>query len=422
MFIERSVARIRAVRTLFVLACLLPTLGLVGWSLYRRSSLYSDPLTAGWSQALGLAVTVESMQNVRPAVMRLREVGILNELGRPLARVSVAELEQRSDGVIVSLPTLLLDEAAVSEAARLSLAWLTEPVRFPAGGAVQVDALSWGRGEEQHPLGGFRVEYVVVDAGRAIRVRREPADADELRVRALAGSDGRRLEVELNCERGLPAELVAAATGGMPGFGDSATLRGSFRATADATRQGRFAWSGVGEAVVAGVDLSGLAAVVGQRAEGEGVLRIEALGLEAGRITSARFVLSAEDGAIGRGLLERLVTVFGCRLGPAGGAASVDRDWLAGPPVGFDEAALAVELTRTGLTLRPAGNPVAALVTVAGQSLLEAGSGSISYDRFAWLFAPNRQGVIPAAIPASEQAVEVLSHLPNALEAPESRF
>lgn len=422
MFVERSVARIRAVRTLFVLACLLPTVGLVGWALYRRSALYTDPLTAGWSQTLGLAVTVESMQNVRPAVMRLRDVGILDAAGRPLARLPAAELEQRSDGVIARLPSLALDAAAVAEAARFSLAWLTEPVRFPAGGVVQVDALSWGGGDEQQPLGGFRVEYVVVEAGRAIRVRREPADADELRVRALAGPDGPRLEVELNCERGLPAELVAAATGWMPGFGDSAALRGSFRATADVTRPGRSVWSGVGEAVVAGVDLAGLAAVVGQRAQGEGVLRIEALSLEAGRISSARFVLSAQDGAIGRGLLERLVTVFGCRLGPAAGAVPLDRDWLAGPPVGFDEAALAVDLTRTGLTLRPAGTAAAALITAAGQSLLEAGSGSISYDRFAWLFAPNRQGVIPAAIPASEQAVQVLSRLPIASEAPESRF
>ena len=422
MFVERSAAKIRAVRTLFVVACLLPTVGLVGWVWYRRSPIYADPLTAGWSRTLGLTVTADSLEHLRPNVIRLQEVAILDAATRPLTRLPEAELEQRADGVIARLPTVVLDAAAVAAAARFSVAWLTEPVRFPSGGVLQIDGLSWAAGSQQQPLGGFRIEYVIAEGGRAIRVRREPADADELRLRAVATSDGPRLEAELTCERGLPAELVAAATGWLPRLGPFATVRGNFRATAEEAQGGHATWSGDGEAVVVGVDLAGLAGVVGQRAQGEGVLRIEALTLEEGRITAARFLLSAEEGTLGRGLLERLVTVFDCRLGPAAGMVVADQEWLAGPPYPFDQADFAVDLTRAGMTLRSGGTARADLVTVAGQALLESAGGSISYERFAWLFAPYAKGMLPAAIPASEQAIEVLSHLPIASDAPQSRF
>ena len=115
MFVERSAAKIRAVRTLFVLACLLPTVGLVGWAWYRRSPLYADPLTAGWSRTLGLTVTAESLQHLRPHVMRLQEVAILDTAARPLTRLPEAELEQRADGVIARMPVApgdLVDEGA----------------------------------------------------------------------------------------------------------------------------------------------------------------------------------------------------------------------------------------------------------------------------------------------------------------------
>ena len=423
MFVERSAARIQLVRTIFVCACLLPTLGLIGWAAYRRTSLYADPLLGAWSRSLGLAVAAGSVEHVRPSVVRLRGISLTDGRQHPLAAVLEAELEERSQGTLVRLPALTLDAAGVRAVAALSLAWLTEPVRFPRGGVIRIDAFSWNADTRAQPQGGFHVEYVVADGGRAIRIRREPADRDELRLRAVAAPDGLRLEAELICERGLPADLVSAATGWMPTFGPSATIRGHLSASAAGAGGGTpMRWNGAGDGVVSGVDLAGMAAVAGQMARGEAVLRIESLALQEGRITAARFLLSAEEGEVSRTLLERMVTVFGCRLGAAAGPVTAWEEWLAGPPLAFDDTALAVELDRDGVTLQAVGMSATTLAAWGGRSLLEAGGARVSYDRFAWLFAPTAIGTIPATIPASPRAIEVLSRLPVAAEDPRGRF
>lgn len=424
MFVERSAARIQLVRTIFVCVCLLPTLGLVGWAAYRRSSLYADPLLGAWSRSLGLAVAADAVEHVRPSVVRLREITLTNGRQHPLAAVPMAELEERSQGTLVRLPALTLDANGVRTVAAVSLAWLTEPVRFPRGGVVRIDDFSWNTDTREQPQGGFRVEYVVADGGRAIRIRREPAESDELRLRAVAAQDGLRLEAELICERGLPADLVAAATGWMPTFGPSATIRGHLTASAAGEGSGTVAarWNGGGDGIVSGVDLAGMAAVAGQMARGEAVLRIENLAIEEGRITAARFLLSAEEGEVSRTLLERMVTVFGCRLGAAAGPVTAWEAWLAGPPLAFDDTSLAVELDRSGVTLQAVGMSATTLAAWGGRPLLEAGGVRVSYDRFAWLFAPTAIGTIPATIPASPRAIEVLSRLPMAADAPRGRF
>ena len=424
MFVERSAARIRLVRTLYVLACLLPTLGLVGWAVYRSSSLATDPLLAGWSRSLGFNVTAATIEHVRPAVLRLHDVAVEGMPLQSLVGVEVAEVETRSEGTLLRLPSLTLDAAGVSAVATLSLAWLTEPIRFPEGGVIEVEALAWRAAAKPVPLGGWRIEYVVAEGGRAIRIRREPADEDELRLRAVSSPGGPRLEAELRVTGGLPAPLLAAVTGWLPSFGPAAEVRGSLQASATAVPGDahRWRWQGVGEGLVTGVDLSELAAAAGQRCRGEGLLRIEDVAVEANRITAARWLLSADEGELGRGLVERLVTVFGCRLGEAAARDASGDDWLAGPPLVFDQAAVAVSLDRAGVILRSPGSSGSTLVRVGGQPLLEAAPDRIGFDRFAWLFAPAIPGVLPATIPASARAIEVLSRLPEVPETPAGRF
>ena len=424
MFVERSAARIRLVRTLFVLGCLLPTLGLAGWAVYRHSSAALDPLLAAWSQSVGFRVTVEGVERLRPSVVRLRDLVLEDANRRRVAAVAVAEIEERAEGTVLRLPKLSLDRFAVASFAAASRRWLMEPVRYPRGGVIGVDELSWRGADGERPLGGFRIEFVVVESGRAIRIRREPADDDELRLRAIRAADGLQFEADLICERGLPAELVAAASGWMPRFGSAATIRGRLRATAsggDAVSDSP-QWRGSGNGVVTGVDLVELAGVAGQVARGDAVLRIENLSLVDGRITAARFLLSAEEGSLGRGLLERMVTVLGCRFGPAGELQSARADWLAGPAFPFDQAAVAVEIDRSGVIVGAAGLGGATVVASAGQSLLEAAGERIPFERFAWLFAPTATGMVPATIPASPRALEVLSRLPIATEAAGGRF
>ena len=424
MFVERSAARIRLVRILFVLVCLLPTVGLVGWAAYRRSSLSRDSLLSAWSRTLGVAVTADSVENIRPAVMRLRNVALTTATNRFLLGVEVVEVETRDQGSLVRLPSLAIDQTGVTTLARLSLAWLTEAVRFPEGGVIEVDSLTWGAAGLPQPQGGFRIEFVVADTGRAIRIRREPADSDELRLRAVASPAGLRLEAELIAEQGLPADLAAAVAGWLPNFGDAAVIRGSLQATATPKTKdgGGWRWSGGGQGVVTDVALSELAEAAGQQANGEAVLQIEDLAVEDSRIAAARMTLSATEGELGRGLVERLITVFGCRLGPAAATLVTGEAWMAGPPLAFDEASFAVSLDRSGVTLRGVGAAGDTLALLGGRGLLETKSTKIGYDRFAWLFAPMIPGAIPATIPASPRAVEVLSHLPEVPEAPAGRF
>lgn len=424
MFVERSAARIRLVRMLFVLVCLLPTVGLVSWVAYRRSSLSRDPLLSAWSQTLGVTVTADSVENIRPAVMRLRNVALTTATNRLLLGVEVAEYETRDQGRLVRLPSLEIDQAGVTTLAGLSLAWLTEAVRFPEGGVIEVDSLTWRGAASPRQQGGFRIEFVVADSGRAIRIRREPADSDELRLRAVSSPAGLRLEVELIAEQGLPADLAAAVTGWLPNFGDAAVIRGSLQAAATPKTPdgGDWRWSGVGQGVVTDVAVGELAEAAGQQASGVAVLQIEDLAVEDSRIAAARMTLSVKDGELGRGLVERLITVFGCRLGPAAATLVTGDAWLAGPPLAFDEASLAVSLDRSGVTLRGVGAAGDTLAVLGGRGLLETVSTRIGYDRFAWLFAPMIPGAIPATIPAAARAVEVLSHLPEVPETPAGRF
>jgi hypothetical protein len=423
MFVEQSAARIRLVRTLFVCVCLLPSLGLTGWALYRHSATALDPLLAGWSRSIGYSITVDQIEHLRPSVMRMRNLVLKDNGTRQIISVALAEVEERAEGTLVRLPELAVDRHAAVRLAAAARQWLMEPVRFPQGGAVRVGDFSWNTSTASRSLGGFLAEFVVAAEGRAIRIRREPADGDELRLRVIHAPDGPRVEVELSCERGLPAELAAVVCGWLPDFGSDAMVRGRLQATAagSLSDDGLGPWSGSGEGVVVGVDLTVLAGAAGQTARGEGLLQIESLALEGGRITAASFLLSAENGSLGRELLERLVTVFACRLGPAA-PQMVGADWLAGPALAFDEAAFALQIDRTGVLVAAAGLGGNTLVASRGLSLLEAAGRSISYERFAWFFAPAASELIPATIPASPRALEVLSRLPIGAEPPSGHF
>lgn len=423
MFVERSAARIRVVRALFVFGCLLPTLGLAGWAAYRHSSTALEPLLAEWSASVGFIVEVDTVEHLRPSAVRVTNLLLKDATGRRVANAVEAEVEERQEGTLLLLPKLGVDRFAAASFAAAAHRWLMEPVRFPRGGAVRIEELSWNTTDESRLLGGFRIEFVVVGTDRAIRIRRDPGDDDELRLRLVHSSEGLQLEALLTCERGLPAELVAAASGWLPRFGPQAMIQGQLVASAscDIDVERRWRWSGRGKGMVTGVDLAALAAAAGQTAQGEAVLRIESLSLEAGRITAATFLLSSDEGAVGRGFLERMVTVLGCRPGPAAPPVTA-ADWLTGPVVPFQKAAVAVELDRSGMVLKPAGLGGTALVVTQGAALLEAAGEAISFERFAWLFAAPATDRLPATIPASSRALEVLSRLPIVTEGPGGHF
>ena len=73
MFIERSAARIRLVRTLFVLLAVLPCAGLCGWAAVRHSKGHREAIERRFEQVIGLPLAIGGVEYVRPNVMRLRD-------------------------------------------------------------------------------------------------------------------------------------------------------------------------------------------------------------------------------------------------------------------------------------------------------------------------------------------------------------
>jgi hypothetical protein len=71
MFIERSSARIRTVRTLFVLLGLVPCAGLCGWAVLRHSSFHRRAIELRCEQAFGMPVRIGRVEHVRPDALRL---------------------------------------------------------------------------------------------------------------------------------------------------------------------------------------------------------------------------------------------------------------------------------------------------------------------------------------------------------------
>jgi len=81
MFIERSAARIRLARTLFVLLGVLPCAGLCAWAAVRHSSVYRDSTERRCEQVIGLPFRIGSVEHVRPNAMRLHDCRLSSSSG-----------------------------------------------------------------------------------------------------------------------------------------------------------------------------------------------------------------------------------------------------------------------------------------------------------------------------------------------------
>lgn len=417
MFVERSAARMRLVRITFVAACLLPTAGLMGWAAYRRTGGHAAALLDGWTHTLGVRVAAASVEHVRPAMLRLQDVALAGPDGGPLLMAATAEVELRPDGPFVRVPQVELDARSVAACSSLAGTWLTEPVRFRQGVVIDIGRVVWRIGETRVDWGGLRLECVMADGGRAVRIRREPADGDELRVRWEPTDAEPTLTFDLLCQQGLPVGIAAAATGWAPPLGDQATVRVQCSA-----RRERGRWHGEGSGLVEQVDLSLLAAAIDQQAAGQAQLRIQRGIIEDDRIAEARCTLTSQDGQLGRGLIDRMITVLGCQLGPDLSAMQDRSLAVRDGTVRFDQLQLAVDVGPQGILLAPPNGSEAALVSVGGRPLLWAAAHAVPVERLAWLFVPADAGDGPVMIPASPRAMRVLSRLPLPGGSPHGRF
>lgn len=382
MFIEQSVARRRVVRLLFVAAALLPCAGLAAAAWWRQSAGHVAAIAREAAAHLGMPVAIGSVTHPRPGVMRLAGVTVGDTLVVPDVEVEAAAAEIR-----LRVSRVECSPAAARVLAELAGEWLRRAARFPRSWVVDVAEVAWlPEGGDAVEAGGWHGECVAAGDARAVRLRREPATPDEIRVRL--GDEG--LAVEATLEAAVPASIVAAVTAGNTTWADAlgprAVLRGTLQAVRDAGR-----WAGQAAGAIDRVDLASACPGGGRRLQGEATLTVAALEFAASRVERCDLEFTAADGVIAQDLLDDLVSSLGCRPGPAYralGGESLRR---------FDRLACRVVVDADGLHLRAPAGPGSGLVASQGLTLLEEPVAAVPPMRLAWLLSPAGRPPVPAS-------------------------
>jgi hypothetical protein len=418
MFIERSTAKIRGVRTLFVLLGVVPCAALITWAVIRHAPAHREALRRQGEQVLGIPLTIGSVEHVRPGALRLRDCSLLAADGSPLLLLPEIEVETSSDEVRLRLPMVACRPATAAVLAGVARAWLNEPVRFSRAWVIEVGAVTWdvpltgstrhdpaaSEGREAFPL---RIECVAAGESRAVRIHRVDRghEGDELRVIATAGSPWRH-EVRGVVRTPIPwavlREVMPASLRG-PELGPAAMVSGQVEASI-----ARGGWSGVASGLVEGVRLEELASGARHSLEGLLTVEIERLQWDDDRLVSVTATGSAVRGMVAQSLLGALVTTCGCRAGPAFQS-------LSGEPLrAFDDLEVRLVIDSGGLRLLSGENRNGSLVRRQGLSLVDEPAGVVPLDRLAWLVGP----ADAPSVPASAATSWLMRFLPAAVSQP----
>ena len=414
MFVEQSAERIRMVRTLFVLAGLIPCAVLAGAAVWRHSGGHAEAIERECETLLGLPLEIGGVEHLRPGAMRLAKVELLSPDGAAIIALQKVDVETSATEVRLTVPRLECTPRAAAAFAGLAGDWLSQPQRFPAAVVVDVGELVWGAGAADAGGRGLRVECVASDGVRAVRARREPETSEELRVLSTvaaerAGASGsqpdspasRRIEVHCAVEEPLPAAIVAAVAGIPEAAGRAIGADARIRGHVDAVMQdGR--WTGDCDGLVERIDLASCTARAAHRLAGEATVSIPRFRIEAGRLADCQLDCSATAGRLGQDFLDAAVRTLGCRAGPAYRSLAYD------PLRSFDSLAFSLRIDGDGMLLRAPGDRGAALIQAHGIAILEEPSGTVPTERLAWLFSPPGR----AAVPASDVSAWLISRLP----------
>lgn len=400
MFIEQSAARGSAVRLVFVLAGLVPCVALAAVAWWLNAPGHLARVTQAASAHLGLPVAAAAIVHPRPGVLRLTAVVVGGTAGGRSLAVPRVEVETAAGEVRVRAPRLECSPGAVQVLAEMGGEWLRRPTRFADAWVLDVGEAAWSgaAGATGCAASGWHVECVAVDDSRAVRCRREPAAADEVRVRA--SPEG--FVVEGHLGEGVPLAVLAAFVPGVAPWAAAAGGEAVVRGRVDA-RCGVDGWSGSVAGTIEHAALDGIAAGDGGRMRAEGTIAVANLQFSAGRIVACDMLVTATAGTLPQSMLDGLVSNLGCRPGPAYRA-------IGGDPVRrFDRLACRVVLEGGTLRIRSVEGGAGALVVTQGLSVLDEPAAGVPATRLAWLFSPDGRPTVPA----TQASAWLLSVLPE---------
>jgi hypothetical protein len=256
----------------------------------------------------------------------------------------------------------------------------------------------------------LRVECVAANGSRAIRLRLSSEDGtegDEIRIVAPAAGgpadadrpQGRRLEINGGIETPVPLAVVEAVAGLDPGrldWGADAVASGSFAAVVAGGRS-----SGTACGTLEHLDLSAAALGMSSPMAGRGTVDVHRIEWLDGRIAECSGTVTAARGFVGQRLLDGLVSVLGCRPGPA--FRSLAREERRP----FDEASAAFRIDAAGLDLRAVPGRSGAIASVQGLAMVEPPPAPVPLNRLAWLAVPAQAAAVPAS-PSTAWLLQVL--------------
>lgn len=404
MFIERSASRIRLVRTLFVLLGLVPCLALGGWAALRHSAWHRTRLERQVERLIGMPLTCGSVEHVRPDALRLRACRLSSPSGGLVLEAPVVDVETSSGEVRLSIPRVDCTPALARGLVRLAADWLEHPGRFPRDCVVDVADFRWsGRAAPSPGMAtALRLECVAANGSRAIRGRRGGAGdvpPDEVRLRKVLDGPGprpadgqlvpERFELEARVSEPVPVGICEALLGvepdGLP-LGAEAGISGSLTLEIEGGR-----CSGTAAARLERIDLAVVSRHLPHRLAGEATVSCAEIACARGRITACDARIDVSRGRLVQRLLDAAVSVLGCRPGPA------FRSLTGEEMRSFDDLALLVKLSRSGIELRADPTRAGGLARVQGLALVEEPRTAVPLERLAWFLAPPGAVALPAA-------------------------
>lgn len=426
MFVAHSTARVRAVRAAFVLAGLIPTLGIVAWAAHLRSESHRESVRLAWQRAVGLPLVIGRIETLRPGVVRAHDCRLTASEGADAVACGVVEVEASATEVRLRVDRLRCDPAAARVLGFLAREWLERGARFERNCIVEVADFAWSsplpHGQEGDGPAGegtatrVRIECVsqASSAGnaesRAVRIVRRAGSGggqdDEVRIvrepdveaASVAGGAasphgfGERIDVEGRCTEPVPFDVLAAFATDSPlaawSLGRSAAVMGALKAT---RVQGT--WSIDADGRIEAIDLAACLGGIGVRADGTAVVALRRCAWREGCIAAVEFEAATGPGHVERRFLDAAVGTLGCRPGPAYASLA------ASTHAGFDAAELRISIDRRGVACTSGSRLAGAIAVSGGQGLIEPPAGIVSADRLAWLVARPGTASVPAGGP-----------------------